>query len=159
FRPHLEVLEDRCLPASGLTFSAVPQSVAVGSTLCIRLSESPPQRSANPVVLTLIDPLGLAHLVGSAQATPDANGQVFFQNIAIDYVGLNLRIRATIANTKVSVTSDPLLVYALPTPTKDQVNLFEGAYQTLEGGLPYPESLQWMARHIAQNYDASLFTH
>jgi hypothetical protein len=111
------------------------------------------------VVLTLIDPLGLAHLVGAAQVTPNANGQVLFQNIAIDYVGSNLQIRATIANTNVSVTSDPLLVYALPTPTKDQVNWFEGAYQTLEGGLPYPLSVQWMARHIAQNYDASLFTH
>jgi hypothetical protein len=156
FRPELEVLEDRCLLSGGLTFLRLPlSSIAMGKSFSIRLLTTGLPQS--PVKLTLIDPLHSAHLLGQLQATPAVNGIVLFQDISFDSVGSNLQIKVTLANA--GVTSGPILVYALPTPTKDQVNWFEGAYQTLEGGLPYPLSVEYMARHIAQNYDASVFTH
>src|SRR5712672_942166 len=113
FRAELEALEDRRLLSGGLTFSGLPPAnVGVGSTFSIQLAESSPVATQGPVVLKLIDPLGLAHLVGQSQATPDANGNVVFQNIAIDGVGSDLQIQATVPSTDISATSDPILVYA-----------------------------------------------
>jgi hypothetical protein len=163
FRPQLEVLEDRRLLSGGLSIvGLLPSSIAMGSLFSIRVSTIPPNLSqgpANPVTLTVVDPLNLAHLVGQMQGTPDAKGNVLFVNLSFDSVGTNLEILATQANTKASATSNPVLVYAHATRTKDQVNLYEGKYENLEGGFPYPLSVEYIARHLAENYDASVFTH
>jgi hypothetical protein len=163
FRPQLEVLEDRCLPDAGLRILGyLPSAMVMDGPFSIQVSTTPPspgQGPASPVILTVVDPLNLVHLIGRAQGTPDANGKVLFTNLSFDSVGSNLEIRATIANTKISAISNPFLVYAHATRTKDQINLYEGMYEKLEGGLPYPLSVEYIARHLAENYDASLFTH